>query len=91
MNYEISIRKKAMKFIRKQDSKQQQRIITAIYKLPLEGDIRKMQGEDNLYRLRVGDYRVLFEMYPKDNTLTLIEITDADNRGQIYNTNSQLK
>lgn len=84
MNYEISIRKKAMKFIRKQDSKQQQRIITAIYKLPLEGDIRKMQGEDNLYRLRVGDYRVLFEMYPKDNTLTLIEITDADNRGQIY-------
>lgn len=84
MNYEINIRKKAMKFIRKQDSKQQQRIITAIYKLPLEGDIKKMQGEDNLYRLRVGDYRVLFEMCPRDNTLTLIDVTNTDNRGQVY-------
>lgn len=84
MNYEINIRKKAMKFIQKQDTKQQQRIITAIYKLPLEGDIKKMQGEDSLYRLRVGNYRVLFEMRPQDNTLTLIDVTNTDNRGQVY-------
>lgn len=43
-----------------------------------------MSGEERLYRLRVGDYRILFEMYPKTNTITLIDITDADNRGQIY-------
>ena len=73
-----------MKFIRKQDIKQQQRIITAIYKLPLEGDIKKLQGEDNLYRLRVGNYRVLFEMRLQDNTLTLIDVTNTDNRGQVY-------
>ena len=43
-----------------------------------------MIGEDNLYRLRVGDFRILFEMSAKSNTVTLIDVTNADNRGQIY-------
>lgn len=73
-----------MKFIRKQDKKQQERIFKAIYVLPTLGDIKKMIGEDNLYRLRVGDFRILFEMSAKSNTVTLIEVTNADNRGQIY-------
>ena len=73
-----------MKFIRKQDKKQQERIFKAIYGLPTLGDIKKMIGEDNLYRLRVGDFRILFEMSAKSNTVTLIDVTNADNRGQIY-------
>ncbi len=73
-----------MKFIRKQDKKQQERIFKAIYVLPTLGDIKKMIGEDNLYRLRVGDFRILFEMSAKSNTVTLIDVTNADNRGQIY-------
>lgn len=84
MTYEYNIRKKAMKFIQKQDKKQQERIFKAIYALPIIGDVKKMAGEDKLYRLRVGDYRVLFEMSAKTNTVTLIDVTDADNRGQIY-------
>ena len=72
MTYEYNIRKKAMKFIRKQDKKQQERIFKAIYVLPTLGDIKKMIGEDNLYRLRVGDFRILFEMSAKSNTVTLI-------------------
>ena len=84
MTYEYNIRKKAMKFIRKQDKKQQERIFKAIYVLPTLGDVKKMIGEDNLYRLRVGDFRILFEMSAKSNTVTLIDVTNADNRGQIY-------
>ena len=84
MTYEYNIRKKAMKFIRKQDKIQQERLLKAVYALPALGDIKKMTGEDNLYRLRVGDFRILFEMSPKSNTLTLIDVTNADNRGQIY-------
>ena len=84
MTYEYNIRKKAMKFTRKQDKKQQERIFKAIYVLPTLGDIKKMIGEDNLYRLRVGDFRILFEMSAKSNTVTLIDVTNADNRGQIY-------
>lgn len=84
MTYEYNIRKKAMKFITKQDKKQQERILKAIYLLPAIGDVRKMSREDNLYRLRVGDFIVLFEMSAKSNTVTLIDVTNADNRGQIY-------
>lgn len=83
MNYEYEIRKKAMKFIQKQERSQQIRILRAIYLLP-QGSVKKMQGFADLYRLRVGDYRILFEMNQKTDTITLITITDADNRGQIY-------
>lgn len=84
MIYEHKIKKKAMKFIQKQEPKQQKRIFKAIFAVPFSGDIKKMKGEDNLYRLRVGDYRFLFEMNEKTQEITLISITDADNRGQIY-------
>ncbi len=84
MIYEYNIRKKAMKFIRKQEKKQQERILKAVYALPVFGDVNKMVGESNLYRLRVGDFRLLFEMSPKSDTVTLIDVTNADNRGQIY-------
>ncbi|MBQ3139764.1 MAG: type II toxin-antitoxin system RelE/ParE family toxin [Ruminococcus sp.] len=84
MIYEYNIRKKARKFIQKQERRQQERLLKAIYALPLIGDIKKMIGENNLYRLRVGDYRLLFEMLEKSNEITLIDVTNADNRGQIY-------
>lgn len=84
MIYEYEIRKKAMKFILKQNKKYQKRILTAIYKLPLYGDISKMKGEDNIYRLRVGNCRILFELHEKAIEITVVEVTDADNRGQIY-------
>lgn len=84
MTYEYNIRKKAMKFIRKQKKKQQERLFKAIYSLPVLGDVKKMSGEEKLYRLRVGDFRVLFEMSAKSEKITLIDVTHADNRGQIY-------
>lgn len=83
MNYEYEIRKKAMKFIQKQERSQQIRILRSVYLLP-QGSVKKMQGFTDLYRLRVGDYRILFEMNQKTDTITLITVTDADNRGQIY-------
>ena len=84
MTYEYNIRKKAMKFILKQDVKQQERLLKAIYALPLFGDIKKMSGYEKLYRVRVGDFRILFEMSPISGNITLVDVTDADNRGQIY-------
>ena len=61
-----------------QDTSSQKRLITAISKLPLEGDIKKLQGTDG-YRLRVGNFRILFNI---DGII--IDIIDIGNRGQIY-------
>lgn len=76
--YRIMFSKKAEKFLRKQDKPTQRRLIEAISKLPLEGDIKKLQGADG-YRLRVGNYRVLFDV----NGI-ILDIIDIGNRGQIY-------
>ena len=51
--FQITYSKKAEKFLRKQDKTTQYRLFTAISKLPLEGNIKKLQGISG-YRLRVG-------------------------------------
>lgn len=80
MTYKINIKKKAQKFINKQDKKQQIRIYTAIYNLP-NGEIKQLKGYNSTYRLRVGEYRIIFEWIENE---IVIDVTDADNRGDIY-------
>ena len=84
MTYKIEIRKNALKFIQKQERKIQLRLLKGINGLPHVGDIKKMSGYKSLYRLRVGDFRVLYEMDTQSKKLTLIDIIDIDNRGQVY-------
>lgn len=79
-NYNIKFVKKAEKFIKKQDKDTQKRIIKAIIELP-DGDIKRLKGMNEIYRLRVGDFRILFEKNDKE---LIIVVIDAGNRGQIY-------
>lgn len=74
---EIEYSKQAIKFLKKQDSPTKKRIVAGINKLP-DGDVKKLQGEDG-YRLRVGDYRVLF-----DRDRNVVQITRIGPRGEIY-------
>lgn len=76
--FKIVYSKRAVKFLKKQDKPTQKRILDAISGLPLSGDIKKLQGVGG-YRLRVGDFRVLFDV----NGI-IIDIIDIGNRGQIY-------
>lgn len=80
MIYKIKIRPKALKFIEKQDRFQRIRIYKAIYNLP-NGDVKKMAGCKDEYRLRVGNYRIIYEQNQNE---FIILITKAENRGQIY-------
>ena len=77
--YSVSLSKKAEKFIRKQDKESQKRIIKSIIEIP-EGDIKKLKGLGDIYRLRVGDFRILFE---KNHEELVIIIIDVGNRGRI--------
>lgn len=81
MSYTIKLSKKAQKFIKAQQPKQQERLLKAIAKLPLDGDIKALSGTDNAYRLRVGDYRVIYEVY---HDILLVCVVNIGNRGQIY-------
>lgn len=80
--YRIIIKKPAKKFIDKLPKNEKLRIIKAIEKLPEGEDIKKLKGHDNIYRLRVGDYRILYSV---DNGEFIVIVINAGNRGQIYN------
>lgn len=69
--------KQAIKFLMKQPKFVRKRIVAAIEGLP-RGDVRKLEGTDN-YRLRVGDYRVIFS-----KTGEVVDVIKIGNRGQVY-------
>ena len=81
MNYKILFEKPAQKFILKQPLPQRQRILSAISKLPGEGDRKPLQGHPGYYRLRVGEYRIIYTI---ENDCPIVRITKAGNRGDIY-------
>jgi mRNA interferase RelE/StbE len=70
--------KQADGFLAKQTAKQADRIKQAVSILPV-GDVKKLKGIENGYRLRVGGVRVLFEN--DGGNITVIKI---DNRGDVY-------
>ena len=74
----IRYTKIAVKYIEILDKPTKQRIKTAIEKIPF-GDIKKLTGYENDYRLRVGNYRVLFSL---DNDIIIVK--DVLPRGQAY-------
>ncbi|MDR2183706.1 MAG: type II toxin-antitoxin system RelE/ParE family toxin [Clostridiales bacterium] len=51
--------KKAEKFLAKLDKKTARRLIAGIDKLP-NGDVVKLRGLKDIYRLRIGDFRIKF-------------------------------
>ena len=79
----IEFEKAAVKFITKQPQEQQKRLLKAIDGLPENGDIKKLKGYKSLYRLRVGDYRVLYTV-DTDGQYIIVTISNVDNRGQVY-------
>lgn len=79
--YKIIIKKRARKFIDKLPRNERIRVIKAIEMLPDGEDIKKLKGHDNLLRLRVGEYRII---YTVEHGELVVLVIDAGNRGEIY-------
>lgn len=76
----INVSDEFKKQFKKYDKKLQERISKAIDKLP-QGDVKKIVGKKlpPLYRLRVGDYRVIYRLSNDE-----IYIEYIDSRGDVY-------
>ncbi|HDX9577018.1 TPA: type II toxin-antitoxin system RelE/ParE family toxin [Bacillus pseudomycoides] len=82
--FKLIYHKSAVKFIAKQEKAIQQRIadgLKGLLEIPPEGDIKSMKGYTDLYRLRVGTFRIIFEI---DHDEKVIYIQAIGNRGDIY-------
>lgn len=76
---EINYARAAVKVINSMDRPTKQRIKAALEQLP-EGDVRPLKGSSGTYRLRVGDWRILFS-YPGHDIILVEKIGP---RGQVY-------
>jgi mRNA interferase RelE/StbE len=76
--YEVYFERKTLKNLKKLDKNLKSRILEALRTLRDEGfsrklDIKKLKGYKNHYRLRIGHYRILFELQ-KPKTIIIYAI-----------------
>lgn len=81
MKYQIILEKPAQKFLKRLNRTDKERILKAIYRLPEGENIKRLRGHQDLLRMRVGDYRII---YTVDNGKLIVCIIDIGNRGDIY-------
>ena len=75
--YKIELKREPEKFIRKQSKKIQIQIISALRKLqkyPHSRQAKKLSGLDELYRIRVGDYRIVYTIREKKLLILVLRI-----------------
>ncbi len=75
----------ARKFFKKADKDLCRRILDKIEKLrnePVPHNAKSIEGSPGMFRIRVGDYRVLYEIYNAEN---LVVIVNVDKRSCVYN------
>lgn len=88
MLYRIKLHKRVVKFIESRTTKEKQRIKEKFLQLQHnpypsnpQTDTKSMQNSNYGYRLRIGNYRFLYDVFEDE---LLIYIEKADNRGDIY-------
>ena len=85
MNYQVTFTDIALKNLMRYAKKDQQLILKNIEELaenPLtKRNVKKLVNFDVSYRLRVGNYRVLFE---KEDGLKIIDVIDILTRDKVY-------
>ena len=87
MKYKVEWKRKAVKQLTKVQQQQQGKILDAVTKLENSetwGDVKKLVNHDYGYRLRVGDYRILFnatnDKTIEINDISIEEVKKTDNR-----------
>ena len=83
MLYEITFKDKVIKSLTKINELYYSAIKTKIYDLaenPRPQGYKKLKGR-NAYRIRVGDYRIIYEIFDK---ILLIDVIDLGHRKDIY-------
>ena len=82
--YQIEWKGAALRELKRLDREAIPRIIAAVESLsfdPMPSGIRKLQGSQQTYRLRVGSYRVIYELY---EARLLVEIVRVRHRKDAY-------
>lgn len=83
-DYRIDYHRDATKAIRNLHPQIRRRVLAAIGALaknPRPDGVTKLSGYDTAYRIRIGEYRVIYEVH--DGTL-LVFVIEVGARGDVY-------
>ena len=84
VDYTITFARSARKELEALDAAVVNRIfpkIEALVKEPRPSGCRKLQGEKSLWRIRIGDYRVIYAVYDDEH---LVDIIAVRHRSKAY-------
>ena len=85
MSFEVHLSSRAAKFLKNADKDLYNRIINKLKKLsedPFPRDAKRVvRQEEKIFRVRVGDYRILYVAFIDKNAVL---IADIDKREKIY-------
>ena len=73
--------RRCLKYLERQDRETARKLIQAIENLPSSGDIRKLKSQkvQDLYRLRIGRFRVIYKL-----EADIIRVLLIDARKDVY-------
>ena len=84
MAYTVELSNRAKRELAALSANLQTRIVTALRKLEANhrpSGVSKLEGGENVYRLRVGDYRVLYEVH---DTNLVVLVVKVGHRREVY-------
>ncbi len=85
MPYTVKVKKKPEKFLRlltdKSLFRRLQEAINALASNPRPPDCLKMQGGEGLYRVQVGDYRIVYQI---QDVVLVVLVVQIGNRRDVY-------
>jgi mRNA interferase RelE/StbE len=82
--YKVIILNKVVKNISKLAFRDQPKIYEAIKSLEIDPrpvGVKKLEGNADLYRIRVGNYRIVYEI---DDGIVTVIVTEVDDRKNVY-------
>lgn len=89
--YEIEVGRQARKFLGRLGKKDQTRIVLAIAELadaPHPPGAKRLSGEESFFRIRVGDYRIIYEI---DGGKIVVRVLRIGHRREIYRELARLR
>lgn len=83
--YQVNYSQQSVKFLKKLDTNTYKRIkdkIEELKKDPFPKDVKRVEGfKEKIFRVRLGDYRILYEVGQNDKLIGIIKI---DKRSKVY-------
>lgn len=84
MAYNVIVQPAAQKQISRLSSDVQRRVVAKLFALaddPRPAGCKKLSRPDDLYRIRIGDYRVIYHIQDRNLIVTIVKV---GHRGGVY-------